>query len=261
MRLPAYFIGHGSPMNAIEDNPYTRRLALIPMELPETPKAILMISAHWLTRGTFISTAEHPETIHDFGGFADELFAVQYPAPGAVELAKKVMALAPEVQADPNYGLDHGTWAVLRHIFPKADVPVTQLSIDYYQSPKYHFELGRKLSSLRDEGVLIVASGNVVHNLRMFFSSQGKQLPWATEFDNFIKEKLLAKDIEAILDFKSQGEAAALSVPSIDHFAPIFYVLGATRQDDKIEIIYEEVDGAVSMLSFRVGEARNPSNG
>jgi 4,5-DOPA dioxygenase extradiol len=251
--MPAYFIGHGSPMNAIETNPYTERLSKIVAELPQKPTSILMISAHWLTRGTMISTAKMPETIHDFGGFPQALFDVQYPAPGAVDLAANVLKLAPEVHADPNYGLDHGAWAVLRHVFPGADVPVAQMSIDYYESPRYHFELGKKLAGLREQGVLVLASGNIVHNLRMYMTSQGKQLPWAQQFNDFIKERLLARDFEAILEYKSQGEAATLSVPSIDHFAPLFCILGMSRKDEQPEIIYEEVDGAMSMLSFRVG--------
>ncbi|AMH16849.1 YgiD family protein [Hafnia paralvei ATCC 29927] len=257
-RMPALFLGHGSPMNVLEENDYTAAWRELGRTLPR-PKAIIAVSAHWFTRGTFVTAMEQPRTIHDFGGFPQALFDTQYPAPGAPELARRVQQLLePEmVHLDHSeWGLDHGTWGVLIKMYPDADIPVIQLSIDGTQPAAYHFALGKKLSALRDEGVMIVASGNVVHNLRMVkWQGDAEPYPWAFSFDNFVRENLAYKGEDHPLVNFMQHEGAELSNPSPEHFLPLLYVLGAWDGEEPIRV---PVDGIVmaslSMLSVVVGE-------
>jgi 4,5-DOPA dioxygenase extradiol len=257
-RQPVVFIGHGSPMNALADNPFTQSLHRFGASFAEKPAAILMVSAHWLTRGSFVYTGAHPPTIHDFGGFPDELFAVEYPAPGAPEIAKSVSLLAPEIKTDESWGLDHGAWTILKHIFPKADVPVFQMSIDFYQPMSYHFELAAKLKSLRDKGVLIMGSGNIVHNIGMsidhFMKNNPAPYDWAIEFDAWVKGKLQSGDYKSLINYENAGSSARLAVPSTDHYIPMLYTLGLTDADELMTQLYEEVSyGGMSMRCFKVG--------
>lgn len=256
-RMPVLFIGHGSPMNAIDTNPYTKTLNRLGAALPK-PKAILTISAHWITNGTWVTEAAKPETIHDFGGFPQALFDVQYPAPGSPEIAKLVQdtILNPKVQGDQSqWGLDHGAWSVLRHMYPLADIPVLQLSIDMRQPAEYHMNLGQQLSKLRDKGVLILGSGNLVHNLRQIrWEADAKPFDWAVEFDEWIKNKIVNGDFNsAIKDFHTTT-AGKLSVPTLDHYLPLHYILGASDTKDQLKFEYEEMqNGSISMRSFSLG--------
>jgi 4,5-DOPA dioxygenase extradiol len=251
--MPVFFLGHGDPMNALRDNAFTRSLAAAGAGLERRPTAILVVSAHWLTRGAFSSTVDRPETIHDFGGFPDELYQVEYPAPGSPDTARRAIELAPEVEESDEWGLDHGAWSMLRHMFPKADLPAFQLSIDFYKPLAFHLELGRKLAPLREEGVLIIGSGNIVHNLRRIRWG-GKAYPWAEEFDLWAKGRIEARDGESLVDIGRAGESAQLAVPTADHYIPLLYTLGAARADDKLEFIYEGLEhGSLSMRCLRFG--------
>jgi 4,5-DOPA dioxygenase extradiol len=256
-RMPVLFIGHGSPMNAIEINSYTKTLNALGKNLPR-PKAILMVSAHWMTEGTYITEMLKPKTIHDFYGFPQKLFDVQYPAPGSPEIAKLVQQtiLDPKVHGDKEtWGLDHGTWSVLRHIYPDADIPVLQLSIYMAQPPEYHVKLGQQLSKLRDQGVLILGSGNLVHNLRQIkWEPNAQPFDWAVEFDNWLKEKLVDRDFKAVQNDFHKTKAGQLSVPTLDHYLPLHYILGAADSRDELKFEYEEMqNGSISMRSFRLG--------
>jgi 4,5-DOPA dioxygenase extradiol len=258
-RQPTLFIGHGSPMNAIEDNDFTRTLAALGKRLPR-PAAVLCVSAHWFTEGTLAGGMARPRTIHDFGGFPEALYAVRYPAPGRPELAARVRALVGGgvVRVDEGeWGLDHGAWSILRHLFPKADVPVVQLSIDETASPRRLFGLGEKLRPLREEGVLILGSGNVVHNLRrVSFDEDAAPLPWAVEFDAWVKERLEKRDFAALLGDLSRAPSGDLAVPTPEHYAPLLYVLGASDADDRLRFEYEGIQNAsISMraVSFGLG--------
>lgn len=258
LRMPVLFLGHGSPMNAIEENTFTKRLAQLGEELPR-PKAILCISAHWLSAGTWVTSMPQPKTIHDFYGFPQELFDVQYPAPGSPELAKEIQKLSkrPQIHADSNaWGLDHGTWAVLRKVYPDASIPVLQLSIDMSEPPSYHFELGRILRSLRDQGVLIVGSGNIVHNLRRIDWSKSQQgFDWAIEFDEWAKTQLLNRNFTALTNDFQKTQAGQLSVPTPDHYLPLLYVLGAVDEKDALSFEYEAYDmGSLSMRCLSFGK-------
>ena len=255
-RMPAMFFGHGSPMNTLEHNQYTetwRRLG----ETVSKPKAILAISAHWYTRGAAVTAMESPRTVHDFGGFPQELFEVQYLAPGDPALAARVRELlAPiDVQLDKSWGLDHGTWSVLVHAFPHTDIPVVQLSIDGTKPPSFHYELAQKLAPLRNEGVLIVGSGNVVHNLdRIQWAEAAKPYDWAVRFNDEVSSYLAARDHGPLIDYATLGEDARLSVPTPDHYLPLLYVIA---QQDENEIISLPVDGiefgSIGMLTVVVG--------
>jgi len=247
--LPVLFIGHGSPINAIEDNSFTQSLKSLGARLTTTPKAILVISAHWLNNTTLVSTNPKPKTIHDFFGFPDELYKIQYPAPGAKELALKLIKVIPDIKEDDEMGLDHGAWAILKHIFPKADVPVFQLSIDYHKSMQNHFDLGNKLKFLRTHGVLIIGSGNVVHNLSLYNFQDNKPFDWAIEFNSWVKQCLENKDYESLINYKN-NILVSLAVPEADHFIPLLYSLGALEDNEKMKFIYEEVTSSVSMLSM-----------
>ena len=253
-KMPVLFMGHGNPMYAIESNVYSQAWEELGKSLPK-PKAILAISAHWLTEGTSVTAMEQPETIHDFGGFPQKLFDVQYPAPGSLELAKRVKALikSREVELDyQNWGLDHGTWAVLKSLFPEADVPVVQLSLDMSLSTQEHYELAKELKGLREEQILIVASGNVVHNLRLVDFSGKQQYLWATRFNDFFKTQLLAGHHDALIHPELFGQDALVSNPTWEHYWPALYALGLQESDDAVEIITDGIDiGSISMLSFK----------
>jgi 4,5-DOPA dioxygenase extradiol len=252
-RMPALFLGHGDPMNALRDNAFTRSLSAFAASLPSRPRAVLMLSAHWLTEGSFASEAGTPETIHDFGGFPDELYRVEYPAPGAPELARRAASLVPGLGLDPDRGLDHGAWSVLKHMFPEAEVPVFQVSVHLSAPFLRHLELGRALAPLRDEGVLIVGSGNIVHNLREV-AWEAAPFPWAVEFDAWVKERLEARDAESLVDIARAGPSARSAVPSPDHYVPLLYALGASSPEDELTFTYEEiVHGSLSMRCARFG--------
>ncbi|EHD23421.1 MULTISPECIES: 4,5-DOPA dioxygenase extradiol [Brenneria] len=256
-RMPALFLGHGSPMNVLENNPYTQAWQALGEKLPR-PKAIVAVSAHWYTRGTAVTAMEKPRTIHDFGGFPQALFDTQYPAPGSPELAEKIQRLlAPiPVAADGGeWGLDHGAWGVLIKMYPQADIPVVQLSVDGTQPAGYHYQLGRKLAALRDEGIMIVASGNVVHNLRMVkWDGEAKPYPWAVSFNQFVLDNLTYQgDNHPLINFM-QHEGAALSNPTPDHYLPLLYVLGSWDGKEAIGIPVDGIEmGSLSMLSVQVG--------
>jgi len=249
--MPLLFIGHGNPMNAITDNEWRRSWVELGQKL-SPPKAILVISAHWLTRGTHVTMNERPETIHDFGGFPQELFQQEYPAPGAVDYAKMVIEGVESVPVHESYewGLDHGTWSVLKPMFPEAKIPVFQLSIDYYKPIQYHYDLARELAFLRSKGVLIIGSGNVVHNLRAIAPNH-PTLDWAAEFDAFVKEKIENKDHQALVDYQQAGKLAQLAHPTNDHYLPLLYVLGLRNEKDNLEFFNETFDmGSISMRSM-----------
>lgn len=254
-RMPAIFYGHGSPMNALDDNVYTRVWQSF-AERFARPKAILAISAHWTTQGTQITAMPAPRTIHDFGGFPQALFDVRYPAPGDPSLAARIAEiLAPlAVKMDHDWGLDHGTWSVLIKTYPQADIPVIQLSLDMTKGAAQHFAIGQKLANLRDEGVMIIASGNVVHNLsRMNPHSSGYD--WALRFNSVMRAAIVAGQFDQVVDYLSFGSDASLSVPTSEHFLPLLYVLGARLADEPIDIVAEGIElGAISMMSVVIGE-------
>ncbi len=256
-KLPAIFLGHGNPMNALMDNGYTQGWRRIGTQMP-TPKAILSISAHWFVVGTGVTISTSPRTIHDFGGFPKELYRVQYPAPGDPDLARRVQTmLAPlPVGLDDSWGLDHGTWAVLRHVYPQADVPVVQLSIDEAQPASFHFGLGEKLAPLRAEGVLILGSGNLVHNLHAY--AWGRHMPdpydWAVRFETIAKQMMLGGEYKPLVEYEKLGQDALLSIPTPDHYLPLLYVLATRQQGEAISFPVEGIDGgSISMLAVQVG--------
>lgn len=251
-RMPVLFIGHGSPMNAITENTFSRMLNNLGERLPR-PRAILMVSAHWMTQGSWVLGMKQPKTIHDFHGFPDELFNVQYSAEGSPETAALVHHAFPSVQPELSvWGFDHGTWSVLKHLYPKADIPTIQLSLDMTKSPEQHFEIGRSLAGLRDQGVLIVGSGNIVHNLRrLSWDEKAKAFDWAIEFDAWTKAKLEARDFNALNKDFHKSAAGQLSIPTMDHYLPIQYILGASNTDDELKFEYDEMqNGSISMRSF-----------
>ncbi|WP_133622702.1 4,5-DOPA dioxygenase extradiol [Erwinia sp. LJJL01] len=257
-RMPALFLGHGSPMNVLEENIYTETWRELGKTLPR-PKAIIAVSAHWYTRGTAVTAMEKPRTIHDFGGFPQALFDTHYPAPGSPALAQQVAdALAPvAVELDREWGFDHGSWGVLIKMYPDADIPVVQLSVDGTKPPAYHFELGRKLAALREQGIMIVASGNVVHNLRMVrWGGDAAAYPWAESFNQYVRDNLNWEGESAqhpLVNFM-QHEGAALSNPTPEHYLPLLYVLGARAAGEAIAIPVDGiVMGSLSMLSVQVG--------
>lgn len=256
--MPAYFIGHGNPMNALERNRYTEAWASIGSSV-KRPSAVLCISAHWFVSGAAVTVNTAPGTIHDFGGFPAELYTVQYPAPGSPDLARRIQQLLSPLPVDlqESWGLDHGTWSVLRHIYPNADVPVVQLSIDRTQSALFHFEIGQRLAQLREEGVLIVGSGNLVHNLRAYAWGAGPAAPpydWAVRFEDRARSFLETGDYEALVHYEKLGRDAILSIPTPDHYLPLLYVAGAAADGDRVEFpVAGIVGGSVSMLAMRVG--------
>jgi 4,5-DOPA dioxygenase extradiol len=256
--MPVLFMGHGSPMNGIEHNPFSNYWAKLAKELP-TPKAVLVVSAHWLTRGTKVTAMDAPRTIHDFGGFPPELFAVQYPAPGSPSLAKETAEIikSTHVQLDHDWGLDHGAWTIIRHMYPDATIPVLQLSIDYTKGPQYHYELAKELSALRKKGVLIMGSGNMVHNLGMVAWDKLDSpfgFDWAVEMNEVFKSRILNGDHQALLKFEALSKAARLAIPTPDHYYPLMYTLGLQGKGEEVSIFNDQlVAGSLSMTSVRIG--------
>lgn len=255
-RMPALFVGHGSPMNALEDNAFARGWHKLGEELPR-PTAILAISAHWLTEGTFVHVAATPKTIHDFWGFPKELYDMTYPAPGAPEVAQEVVrkVVTTHISPDTDWGIDHGTWIVLHRMYPDADIPVFQMSIDISKPSHFHFALGQALGALRDKGVLIMGSGNIVHNLgNISFEEDAQPFDWAMEFDATVKALLLQGDVQSLIDYEKLGHAAALSIPTPDHYWPLLYTLGLREKTDQLSFPIEGIThGSISMRAVRIG--------
>ncbi len=254
---PVFFIGHGSPMNGIEQNIFSNKWKEIGKNI-DLPCAVLVVSAHWLTKGTHVTAMTEPKTIHDFGGFPQELFDVQYPAPGSPFLAEETSRLitSTNVGLDHDWGLDHGTWTVVRHMFPDANVPVLQLSIDYYKPAQYHYNLAKELYSLRKRGVLIIGSGNMIHNLRMVdwksLSKPGFGYDWAHTLNETFKKKILSKSHQDLIDYEKLGTAAKYAIPTPDHYYPMLYALALMSDKDDISIFNDEyVGGSLTMTSFR----------
>lgn len=255
--MPAIFFGHGNPMNALQINDYTKAWAAIGTEIPK-PKAILSISAHWYIPRTAVTVMPAPRTIHDFGGFPQDLYEVKYPAPGDPVLANRIRALLSphSVELDNQWGLDHGTWSVLRHVYPRSDIPVVQLSIDRTKSAVFHYEIGKKLASLRDEGVLVIGSGNLVHNLSAYVWSQYPARPfeWAVRFEERVQESLLNADYDPLINYETLGNDAMLSVPTPDHYLPLLYVIACRKEGEKLSFPVKGVDGgSISMLTVQIG--------
>lgn len=254
-RMPALFIGHGSPMNALQDNEFTQAWTELGRRLPP-PRAILAISAHWETKGVLITAAERQRTIHDFYNFPAALYAERYDAPGEPALAKQIEAmLAPYARADlDGWGLDHGTWSVLKFMYPDADIPVIQLSMDIRLSQAGHYQVGKALAALRDQGVLIFGSGNIVHNLRLFDRSATQGADWAIRFNDAVKDRVASGDHEALVDYLSLPEGK-LAVPEPEHYQPLLYVLATQQEGEPVEILTDVVTGSLSMTSVLVGAA------
>jgi len=255
--MPAIFFGHGNPMNAISSNVYTEAWQRIGEET-QRPKAILSISAHWYVPGTAVTATAAPRTIHDFGGFPPALYQVQYPAPGEPALARRVQSvLAPlNVSLDESWGLDHGTWSVLKHSYPAADIPIVQLSIDETKPASFHFDIGRKLAPLRDEGVLIIGSGNLVHNLHAYAWGRHSREPydWAVRFERAARDVMVSGELGPLVAYDTLGPDASLSIPTPDHYLPLLYVLGCRQQGERVLFPVEGVDGgSISMLSVQIG--------
>lgn len=255
--MPAIFFGHGTPMNAIARNAYTESWAALGRELPR-PRAIVSLSAHWYRPGVAVTAMPKPPTIHDFGGFPRELHEFQYPAPGDPALARRVQELlAPvPVELDRNWGLDHGTWSVLCHVYPKADVPVIELAMDETRPPEFHFEVGKKLAPLRDEGIAVMGFGNIVHNLRVWTRGRPTMEPfdWAVRFERKARELMLAGDVDPLVNYETLGQDALLSIPTPEHYLPLLYILALRREGENITFPVEGFDGgSVSMLSARIG--------
>lgn len=258
-KMPVLFLGHGSPMNAIEENEFVTKFRSLGKELTK-PKAILCISAHWETKGTFVTAMENPRTIHDFGGFPKALFDVQYPAKGHPALAKqtKEIITKTEVGLDEKWGLDHGAWTVIKHLYPNADVPIIQMSIDYSKPPQYHYELAKELQSLRKKGVLIVGSGNMVHNLRMLawkkINEDNYGYDWAIEANERMKKLIKNNDHAALINFQKQGRSFDLSIPTPEHFLPLIYTLALKEEKENLDIFNDKlVGGSITMTSVKIG--------
>lgn len=257
-KMPVLFLGHGSPMNAIEENQFVQGFRNISKEIPK-PNAILCVSAHWFTDGTFVTAMDMPKTIHDFYGFPKELFDVQYPAPGNPELAHETAELlAPVlVEEDHSWGLDHGAWSVIKHLYPDADIPVIQLSIDYAKPPQYHFDLAKRLDKLREKGILIIGSGNIVHNLRMIdwknINTIGAGWDWAKEAREKTNNWILDGNFQNLIDYHKHGTAMQYAVPSPDHYLPLIYTLGLKDKSEEISLFNDElIGGSLSMTSVLI---------
>ena len=255
--MPVLFVGHGSPMNAILDNDFTRAVKSFRKNLP-APKAILMISAHWLTRGTFVQASPQPKMIYDMYGFPDELYQISYPAPGSPALAREVQnsVKGTKVELDHEWGFDHGCWMVLKLMYPEAVIPVFQMSIDINKPATYHYQLAKELSDLRKKGILIIGSGNIVHNLgRVDFADiNAKPYDWALEFDSFVKTAIDSRNDGTLLDYQKSGNAATLAVPTPDHYYPLIYILGLSEKNEKVTYPYEGIQHAsVSMRCVKIG--------
>lgn len=259
-RMPVLFLGHGSPMNAIEENEFVRGFREVVKTIP-LPRAILCVSAHWETRGTFVTAMEHPKTIHDFGGFPKSLFEVQYPAPGSPAVAQEIKNTVSkfDIGLDASqWGLDHGAWSVIKHLYPEANVPVLQLSIDRFQSPQYHYDLAKELQSLRSKGILIIGSGNMVHNLGMVawdrINEVGFAYDWAQEADAAMKKYMLQGDHQKLIDFKSRGKAFDLAIPTPEHYLPLLYALALQVGSDNLTLFNDKpLAGSLTMTSVRIG--------
>lgn len=264
-KMPVLFVGHGSPMNAIEDNEFSQKWRQIAKNIPK-PVAVLCISAHWLTRGTFVTAAPQLETIHDFGGFPQALFNVKYSAPGFPELAKETKNLIKntEVGLDHEWGFDHGSWSVVKQMYPDANIPMIQLSVDFYKSGEYHYELGKQLATLRNKGVLILGSGNMVHNLRMISIPRGSDpakgfnveygFDWAIEMNQLFKRLIVEKNHKPLWDYKKLHKDAELAIPTPDHYYPLLYTLGLQDDKDKIEFFNDKaIAGSLTMTSVKIG--------
>lgn len=257
-KMPVLFLGHGSPMNAIEENEFVTGFRNIARRIPK-PNAILCVSAHWETKGTFVTAMQNPPTIHDFGGFPKELFAVQYPAPGSPDLAKQTKSLITktEVGLDDKWGLDHGAWSVIKHLYPKADVPVIQMSLDYNQTPQYHYALATEIKSLREKGVLIIGSGNMVHNLgkvewRRLNETFGYD--WAIEANEKMKKFILDGNHKELINFRSQGKAFDWAIPTPEHYLPLLYSLALQDKNEEVKLFNDKaVAGALTMTSVKIG--------
>jgi len=257
-RMPVLFLGHGSPMNAIEENEFVSGFRKVSSEISR-PSAVLVISAHWETQGTYVTAMQNPRTIHDFGGFPKALFDVQYPAPGSPELARdtKNLVKKTEVGLDEKWGLDHGAWSVIKHLYPDADVPVIQMSLDYRQSAQWHYDLARELAALRRKGVLIVGSGNMVHNLGMVEWRRLNETfgyDWALEASDRMKKSILSGDHQSLVNFRSQGRAFDLAIPTPEHFLPLLYALGLQEKGEEVSLFNDRaLAGSLTMTSVRVG--------
>lgn len=257
-RMPVLFLGHGSPMNAIEENEFVSGFRKVGAEI-QRPNAVLCISAHWETPGTFVTAMQQPRTIHDFGGFPQALFDVQYPAPGDPELAEEVKNLVQktEVGLDQKWGLDHGAWSVVKHLYPDADVPVIQMSLDYRQGPEWHYELAKELASLRRKGVLIVGSGNMVHNLGMVDWRRLDETfgyDWAIEAGEKMKSSIRSGDHAPLIHFRSQGRAFDLAIPTAEHYLPLLYTMALQEKDEDVVLFNDRaVAGSLTMTSVKIG--------
>jgi 4,5-DOPA dioxygenase extradiol len=257
--MPVLFLGHGSPMNAIEENEFVQGFRNIAHKIPK-PQAILCISAHWETKGTYVTAMKNPRTIHDFGGFPPQLYAVQYPASGSPELAQETQSIIQSTQVglDEQWGLDHGAWSVIKHLYPNAEVPIIQMSLDYTQSPRYHYELGQEIAKLRKKGILIVGSGNMVHNLRMIdwknLNKADYAYEWADEARSKMKDFILNDNFQALINYSSQGKAFQLAIPSPEHYLPLLYTLGLKNKNDSVELFNDKaVAGSLTMTSVKIG--------
>lgn len=256
-KMSVLFLGHGSPMNAIEENEFVSAFRKLGQEIIR-PNAILCISAHWETKGTFVTAMQNPPTIHDFGGFPQALFDVQYPAKGSPELAEETKSIITktEVGLDDKWGLDHGAWSVIKHLYPNADIPVIQMSIDYSKPARYHYELAQELNSLRHKGVLIIGSGNMVHNLRRVSWNKLNEefaFDWATEANEKMKSHILSGDHQKLIDFKSQGKAFDLAIPTPEHYLPLLYTLALKEENEKVTLFNDKsVGGSLSMTSLKI---------
>ncbi len=257
--MPVLFIGHGSPMNGIEDNEFSARWKKMAKEIP-APKAVLVVSAHWLSSGTRITAMDFPKTIHDFGGFPQELFEVQYPAPGnpAIAAETKKLVKMTSIEEDHDWGLDHGTWTIVRHMYPEADIPVLQLSIDRNKGAKYHFELAKELAALRKKGVLIIGSGNMVHNLGMLawdkINEPGYGYDWALEINERFKKNISEGDFDPLINFGSLGPESRLAIPTPEHYIPLLYTLGLKKDEEQVSFFNDRaVAGSLTMTSVKFG--------
>ena len=264
--MPVLFIGHGNPMNAIEDNEFSAYWKKLGKEIPQ-PTAILCISAHWLTKGTYITAMNNPRTIHDFGGLPQELFDVQYPVPGNPQLARdtKSIITSTEIQLDQEWGLDHGAWSVIKPMYPEANVPVLQMSIDYNKSGQYHYDLAQELLSLRKKGVLIIGSGNMIHNLGMVGAPEGEPVTmenfkkefgydWALEMNETFKTHIINKNHQALINYEKMGKSAKMAIPTPDHYYPLLYTLGLQKDNEAIQIFNDKcIGGSLSMTSIKIG--------
>ena len=257
-KMPVFFVGHGSPMNAIEENEFVREWNMIGQTLP-IPSAILCVSAHWETRGTQVTAMEKPNTIHDFGGFPKALFEVQYPAPGSPELAleTKNIIKKTEIGLDENWGLDHGCWSVVKHIYPDASIPVIQMSLDYFQTPQYHYDLARELSPLRKKGVLIIGSGNMIHNLGMVawdrLNTDDYGFSWALEAREKMKNYISSGEHQPLINYSAQGKAFKLSVPTPEHYLPLLYALALKDQNEEVSFFNDKtIAGSLAMTSVKI---------